>query len=231
MKKITSLIVALMATVCAFAQPEAGTFTITPKIGINVASATNNLWNYTYDLTDGYTFEAKSSEKLGLVVGAEAGYQVSKSFAVTAGVLYSQQGSKRDSYRHSDEMSLDDKSQFNLAYLNVPILANVYLFKGFAVKAGIQPGFLLSAKRKYDVTATGYTANYASDKEVDSKDLCNSFDFSVPVGISYEFCNIIIDARYNFGVTSIVKDDKLASDAKNGKNGVFQLTVGYKIKL
>ena len=232
MKKITSLFVALMATACAFAQPEAGTFSITPKVGINVANVTNSAYDqpYTFNVSD-YSITAEGKESIGFVAGAEAGYQVSKAFAVTAGLLYSQQGSKRTGYLHSEDVSIDDKSKLALSYLNIPILANVYLFKGFALKAGIQPGILLSAKSKNDVTASGYAAKADKHQEYDIKDNCNSFDFAIPVGISYEFCNIIIDARYNIGVTNIGKDSKLEKGDKNGKNSVLQVTVGYKIKL
>lgn len=227
------MIVALMATVCAFAQPEAGTFSITPKIGINVVNITNDAYDKYHDeyKAIGYDFTAGEKPSIGFVAGAEAGYQVSKAFAVTAGLLYSQQGAKRSGYLHGEGASVDDKSQLALSYLNIPILANVYLFKGFALKAGIQPGILLSAKSKNDVTASGYAAKADKHQEYDIKDNCNSFDFAIPVGISYEFCNIIIDARYNIGVTNIGKDSKLEKGDKNGKNSVLQVTVGYKIKL
>ena len=226
------MIIALMATVGVFAQPEAGTFSITPKVGINVANVTNSAYDQPYKFTvSDYNITAEGKESIGFVAGAEAGYQVSKSFAVTAGLLYSQQGAKRSGYLHGEGGSVDDKSQLALSYLNIPILANVYLFKGFALKAGIQPGILLSAKNKIDVTASGIAIDSDAHAERDVKDNCNSFDFSIPVGISYEFYNVVIDARYNFGLTNITKDSKLEQDEKNGKNGVFQLTVGYKINL
>ena len=44
------------------------------------------------------------------------------------------------------------------------------------------------------------------------------------MGISYEFSNFIIDARYNLGLTKVMKDP-----APSSKNSVIMLTVGYKI--
>ena len=49
-------------------------------------------------------------------------------------------------------------------------------------------------------------------------------DFSIPIGISYEISDFVIDARYNLGLTNINDTDKYKS-----KNGVIMLTVGYKI--
>ena len=51
----------------------------------------------------------------------------------------------------------------------------------------------------------------------------NTFDFSIPVGISYEYNRITLDARYNFGLT------KLISGSENAvHNKVFAITLGYK---
>ena len=49
-------------------------------------------------------------------------------------------------------------------------------------------------------------------------------DFSIPVGISYEYNNFVVDGRYNFGVTKII-------DGFDSKNSVFQITLGYKFDL
>lgn len=232
-KKFTAFIVALLGAASAFAQPEAGTFTLTPKVGISAATA-GNIYDRTYSLqtsSSPISLNIDGLGRVGIVAGVEAGYQVSNRFAVTAGLLYSQQGTEVDGGLKYENSSFDDKSQLALDYLNIPILANVYLFKGFAVKAGIQPGILLSAKNKIDKTATGIFANVDKHEDVDVKDHCNTIDFSIPVGISYEFYNVIIDARYNIGVTNIAKDKFLESGEKNGSNGVFQLTIGYKISL
>ena len=47
-------------------------------------------------------------------------------------------------------------------------------------------------------------------------------DVSVPVGISYEYRNVLLDARYNLGLLKINKDEY-----STFKNKVFSFTVGY----
>ena len=42
--------------------------------------------------------------------------------------------------------------------------------------------------------------------------------------LSYEFSNVVIDGRYNWGLTKVWKDGE-------AKNSVFQITVGYKFSL
>jgi len=44
--------------------------------------------------------------------------------------------------------------------------------------------------------------------------------------------NFVIDARYNWGITKVAKDVRLGDfefDGADGKNSVFQITLGYKI--
>lgn len=192
MKKIIFMAAMLLSSVATFAQHEVGSITIQPKIGMNIA-----------DLTD----VDDSDVRIGLAVGAEAEYQATDLFSVSAGVLYSMQGCK------GSEDGV--KATIKLDYINIPILANVYVTKGLAVKLGIQPGFNINAKGKAE--ANGVSAEADID---DAKTL----DFSIPVGVSYEYQNFVLDARYNWGLTKVAKDI-------DSKNSVFQITLGYKFSL
>ncbi|GAA2997484.1 hypothetical protein GCM10019997_11590 [Prevotella corporis] len=97
-------------------------------------------------------------------------------------------------------------------------MANVYVVKGLAVKLGIQPGFKVNSEIKADVKTP--VGDGAKSREIEAK----SFDFSLPVGISYEYANFQLDARYNFGLTKVF-------DNGDSKNSVFQITLGYKFDL
>ena len=112
----------------------------------------------------------------------------------------------------------DGDAKIKTEYINIPILANYYVAPGLAIKAGVQPGFLMSCKMD------------DGEGDVDAKDFAEKFDLSIPVGVSYEISDFVIDARYNFGLTNVWKDDykKLLGDAKNS---VISLTVGYKFGL
>lgn len=192
MKKILLMAVVMLASVASYAQQAVGTFTLQPKIGMNVASLTK---------CDG------CDPRIGLAAGVEAEYQATDIFSVSAGLIYSMQGNKAK----EDGVTLTTK----LDYINIPILANVYVTKGLAVKLGVQPAFNVSDKQKL----SGGKASVEAE-EVGAE----SFDFSIPVGLSYEFNNVVIDARYNFGVTNI-------ADGGDSKNSVFQFTLGYKFAL
>lgn len=192
MKKILLMAVVMLASVASYAQQAVGTFTLQPKIGMNVASLTK---------CDG------CDPRIGLAAGVEAEYQATDIFSVSAGLIYSMEGNKAK----EDGVTLTTK----LDYINIPILANVYVTKGLAVKLGVQPAFNVSDKQKLS----------GGKASVEAEDVgAESFDFSIPVGLSYEYNNVVFDARYNFGVTNI-------ADGGDSKNSVFQFTLGYKFAL
>lgn len=193
MKKIMIIAAMMLATLSVNAQE----FFIKPMAG-------GTLTTITGDVDD-------VKMKIGFTGGVELGYHFNEMFALTAGALYSMQGAKFD----SDQT----KSNYTFDYLNVPLLFNVYVAPGLALKAGGQLGFLLKAKLG----------------DHDYKDYYKSTDISIPVGLSYEFDNVVIDARYNIGVSNISKDEYMGVEYMGVKNdykahnSVIMLTIGYKI--
>ncbi len=198
MKKFLVMAAMVLSSVGAFAQYEGGEFTIQPKVGINAASTSADHTGF----------------KVGFVGGVEGEYHFNKLIGLSFGVLYSQEGTEfKDGVYDLDEY--ETNSKHNLDYINVPVLANFYVAKGLAVKAGVQPGFKASAKTKFTI----------ADRSFDDKlSNVNSVNFSIPVGISYEYANVCLDARYNIGVSDIYSNG-------NASGQVFQLTLGYKFKL
>ena len=174
----------MVAALSANAQNEVGQITLQPKAGINISKITGEGTKYA----------------VGLAAGVEAEYGVAENFGIAFGALYSMQGYKGEG---ADKKACMD-------YINIPILAQYYVAKGFAIKAGVQPGFLVRAS---------YDGNSFSDA-------CKKVDFSIPVGLSYEYQSFVLDARYNIGLTKTIKEA-----SEKTKNSVFQITVGYKFAL
>ena len=215
MKKM--MMIAAMAVACltASAQNEVGQFTLQPKIGMNITNISGA------EIVTGTSTE-NANFMVDFAVGVEAEYGLAEKFSLAAGILYSRQGCDFGEFKASNGYTTVgwDKNQNKLGYLNFPIVANYYIAKGFAIKAGIQPGFLLSAKRKID--GIGDTPS----EDIDYKDALESFDLSIPLGLSYETDNVVIDGRYNLGVTKINKEGD-----DSYKNSVIQFTIGYKFAL
>lgn len=167
MKKLFVMAAMVLSSVGAFAQQAAGTTTIQPKVGLNVSTIGDNDW------------------KAGFAAGAELQYQATSNFGVAVGALYSVQGFKGKDIEIDTPIvdgTIQNDYKWNPGYINVPITLNYYPVAGLALKAGLQPGFLVNK---------------------DDMDDAKTVDLSIPVGLSYEYQGIVFDARYNIGVTKI----------------------------
>ena len=198
MKKI--MMIAVMAVCCLTASAQkmrhsAGDITIQPMIGFGVGTFRGEYKS---------TTETGNEARVGLSIGAEAEYYTSTEWlSLSAALKYEQLGWKLK--KNSDPTKLD--------YINIPIMANFYVAKGFALKIGVQPGFLVNAK----------------EGSTDIKSDCKSFNFSIPVGLSYEFSNgITLDLRGGYSLTRVDKFD--TNDVKYYCDG-GSLTIGYKFEL
>ena len=200
MKKVIMMVVAALFATTMNAQREVGSITIQPRVGFNLAN-----------LTDG------GDMRLGFAGGAEVEYQATDMFSISAGAMFSMQGSQDD--QRIDGVDVDAKIRLN--YIHMPIMANVYVAKGLAIKLGIQPGVNITAE--YEIEAAGISMSGDLDGAPFHYDM-KTLDFSIPIGISYEYNNFVIDGRYNWGLTKVV-------DGAKDKNSVFQFTIGYKFDL
>ena len=198
MKKFMLMaVVALMTAISVNAQNEEGGWTIMPKVGMNLATWSGDpdaKWLSGY--MGGFEIECGVTENIGLV----------------AGLHYSLQGEKDDVNR----------TKFMFGYTNVPLLAQYYPVKGLAIKAGVQLGFV--ASKKYTLDGVRYDIDEIKARGIKSNvEFCN-FDLAIPMGVSYEYQNIVLDARYNLGLLNTVKGLDFSCH-----NSVFQFSLGYKI--
>ncbi|HCN53219.1 MAG: porin family protein [Prevotella sp.] len=181
MKKLVLIVMILMTTLTSTFAQRRSTYTHRSSSSTSVSIIPKVGLNVA-DLT-----KSDGDARIGLATGAEFEFRFTPMFSLTLGGIYSQQGEK--------------DAEFD--YFNLPVLANVYVAPGLAVKLGLQPSFNVNDDDYNGVKST---------------------DLSIPVGLSYEFNHFVFDARYNFGVTKVV-------DNYDCKNSVFQFTVGYKIDL
>ncbi len=210
MKKFLLICIAVLMSFTASAQKNYKTFSWGIKAGANVSS-----------LSGLDNIEAiKSAASAGFTGGVFFEFRPLKFIGITAEGLYAKQGGELKGVTGSwSDMSVST----DLAYIDVPIMAKIYLYKGFSANVGIMPSFLLNSKLSL------------TDK--DAKLLgANKAAFSIPVGISYEFgCGLILDARYKFGLTNVASAKDLVDNAawdmfakENIKNQSFSFMVGWR---
>lgn len=178
MKKTIITIMLAIVSMATFAQKEPGTLTIYPRVGINLSKFADSKIYY---LDGGYV---ESKFKVGLAIGAECEYQLSNQFALSGGVLYSQQGEQYDLPSESKEF---EKTRYD--NINIPLLAVFNTRIGLSVKCGLQPEFVIG---KPDFKA-------------------RKTNLSLPLGLSYEYKNLCFDLRYNLGLTNVMDLDGITT--------------------
>ena len=266
MKKAMMICVLTLMAVGAFSQErQKGHWTITPRVGITMPFYHGGYIGFEeniYGLSSViYDKHMKTEGIIKRVTGIEAEYQFNPSFGLSAGTFYSEHdvempdqtnkfvispegnGYQEESYQFSNY-------RLNVAYLDIPVMANFHVYKGLSLKAGLQLGLLLRAEAKENIHEkryVGYTSisgtvggpiehiegdyQYKDETYDDSFSMLSSYKrlkFSVPVGASYVFRNIELDARYVIGINNILKDK---GHGKSVKESYLMLTVGYRFEL
>ncbi len=154
-------------------------------------------------------------------VGVFGEFPVAEIFSLQVEALYSGQG-----FEYTTPRVLGfggDKVEYQLDYINVPVLAKFYLFEGFSVEAGPQFSFLVNEE------IDSAPNDDAGDLDTDE---AKTFEFGVAGGLTFQTSmGLFATARYTQGLTDVLKERRGADGENTGNsinNGVFQLGIGYK---
>lgn len=212
MKKFLFTLMAMaMPAVAAMAQNEPGSWTLTPKVGLNIARMTDP--DIYIDISNE---KIEYGNKVALAAGVETEYQLTDRLALAVELLYSNQG-----YRMKDNSAFRDGTA-TLHCLNLPLTAKYYFAPGLAFRIGVQPGYAMSRKTENDTNDGKGHWTHSSTSDT----WFHRFDLSIPFGLTYNIGPLELDARYNLGLTNTTKYDALKLH-----NRVLQLSVGYRFSL
>ena len=156
-------------------------------------------------------------------------YQASDVVGVSAGLSFVQAGCKFKDDKGKNSVVYNRNLRMN--YVAMPILIHSYLLPGFSVKAGVEPTLLLGAKshevqQSFDVDKEGVMSNFHEDEfTINMKNGMRKFGLSIPIGVSYEYKNVVLGALYHVGVFNIYKEGNSA------RKSVIEMSVGYKFNL
>jgi hypothetical protein len=232
---IIILLFTVSTVVAAYAQPEAGTFSLIPHVGVSLSKISEDPIFTGASIEQSVVGETKM--RSGVTAGLDLQYQINHLTAVSVGVGYAREGIRYETSDLTDKEAgsylVPNGLRVNLDYVRVPFLLHLYLVKGLAVKAGVQLGFLTGHKLKGDMRSVtinkDHSYEYSTETEKIDEDfaLVRPFDLDIPLGVSYEYENVVVQAQYNLGITNLYKKQYDLS----GKNRSLYLTVGYKFNL
>ena len=215
------------STLVSMAQNKPGTWSVIPHVGVSISSLLGG--SGIYEMGDNMIVEVKPHALLGFVGGTDVMYQASDVVGLSAGLSFVQAGCKFKDDKGKNSVVYNRNLRMN--YVTMPILIHSYLLPGFSVKAGIEPTLLVSAKshevqQSYEVDKEGKKSNFYEDEfTIDMKNGMRKFGLSIPIGVSYEYENVVLGALYHVGVFNIYKK------GDSSRNSVFEVSVGYKLNL
>lgn len=227
MKRIITLAFLSAISLASFAQSKAGTWSVIPHVGVSIASLTHQSGGI--EVGDNQSQELKPQARPGFTGGVDVMYQASDNVGLSIGLSYVQAGCK---YKDVDDNGVTWHDHYDrMDYISVPLVAHSYIAPGLSINVGVAPSFLIYGKYhagmlSYDLDADGHRTN-VQEAEIDQdiKKGLRNFTLSIPVGISYEYENVVLDARYNVGMLNVYKHGLTA------RNKVFEVSVGYKFDL
>lgn len=229
-------------------QSKPGTFTLIPKVGMNISNLTGSAPEWvcltspdpitlnpdgTVNIDELQEWErivgfSSHYARFGFNAGVEIDYQLSKKWALAADVTYSVQGANYDDWYNPDGTKRTKNIIADMRCVNVPLTLKYYVYRSLAVRAGVQIGYLRN-EIKGDFYRKGVKAKNRNARTV----YFDKIYIAVPVGLSYEFGNILVDARYDIGATNIYnsKFHKKYHDSPSTRTRVVSLSIGYKLSL
>ena len=154
-----------------------------------------------------------------LHAGIDARISLTERLAIVSGLQYARKGHKGEIPQPNGSVA---SATNELHYLNLPVVADVRLWKGLSLQGGIEVGSLLGAYTK------------SAGEKVDNKRLYEDFDFGLVGGIEYRFNDaFFIGARHILGVSSIQQieftDVNGTSLGKgSSRNQATQISAGYR---
>lgn len=206
-----NIIILAIASLCisqASAQCEKGSWSIAPKVGMNLTNCDYemNLW--------------ESGFGLGFSGGMEFEYDLTNSQAISLGAEFRKQhfklgySGKDDTWKTSFET---DKGEANI--LSVPLQYKYFVLPNLSINAGVAFNFNLASYVIYDMTNIHITfenitdfsdpskidlskAEYTTTSGTKSDDYIKlsmkDFYVDIPLGVSYEYQNFVFNATYHF---------------------------------
>lgn len=227
MKRIAILIVLVTSTLVSMAQNKLGTWSVIPHVGVSISSLLGG--SGIYEIGDNEIVKVKPHSLLGFIGGADVMYQASDVVGVSAGLSFVQAGCKFKDDKEKNSVVYNRNLRMN--YVAMPILIHSYLLPGFSVRAGVEPTLLLGAKshevqQSFDVNIEGEKSDFSEDEfTIDIKKRMRKIGLSIPIGLSYEYENVVLGALYHVGVFNIYKG------GDSSRNSIVEVSVGYKFNL
>ncbi len=158
--------------------------------------------------------DIQTSLKTGFTGGVSLELRPIDLIGISVDALYSADGFKTEPLQIGGEQLL--AMDATLGFIDLPIMAKIYIWKGLSVNLGVMPSFVVSSKLKIGGGEEPFKTNTAA--------------FSIPVGIAYHIgLGLSIEGRYNIALSDLNNAAGTNFGAEyNIKREAFSFLIGYR---
>jgi len=165
------------------------------------------------------TAEPHTNTKTSFNAGAFVNIPLGGMFRIQPELVFSSQGSKVEEMIAASAGTRQYNYEYDLHYVNLPVMFQLQTQKGFFVETGPQFSYLIDAKSK------GATP-LSTEDETDYDYYFDNFDIAWGVGVGYlSRIGLGVNARYNYGIRNIVNENDV--DLGEMRNRVLQFGLVY----
>ncbi|WP_347158898.1 porin family protein [Pontibacter chitinilyticus] len=193
------------------------------RAGGNLAQWEGETMNSAQDLLDVTDGSVKKQMREGFHIGGYVTIPVIQGFEIEPGLQYSQKGTKltgKVPIEAVDFLNTNVTITNKAEYIDLPVLARVYVGEGFNIFAGPQVSYLVSNKVKAEAGALGFNA---LNKEWNMNSGFRQVDVAVTGGLGYRFTNgFNVSAGYDYGLSTVD-----ANGSFDTYNRVVKASLGY----
>lgn len=153
----------------------------------------------------------------GFHVGFFGQSALGEATAIQTELLYTTAGNK-STYNVA---GLNGEIDFNLNYIQLPVMLNLKIAGILEVHGGIYAAYLIGANSKSD-------GNFGSGYQELNRDGFKDLDFGLAAGAGVNFGDLQVGLRYNLGLTEVADSNSARSRIGSSKNvvGQFYLALG-----
>lgn len=192
------------------------------RVGANLSDWQGETMNSAQDLIDLSGGAVVTEMKEGIHAGAYVSIPIGPGFEIEPGLQYSQKGTRligKIPLEQIDFLNATVTVTNKSEYIELPVLAKVYIGEGFHIFGGPQVAYLLSNKVQVKAGALGLNA---LNQEWDMKSGFRDVDLSLVGGLGYRFSNgFNISAGYDHGLESVDQNGNFKT-----YNRAFKASVG-----
>lgn len=134
-----------------------------------------------------------------------------------AEALYTQKGIKA-----AGPAGADGSFELKVDYIDVPVLLRLGLTGGRGLQLLVGPSFNFN-------TGARFISTGAFDVDEDIKDQITDFEFGMVVGLGYYARRLLLEGRYQEGLTDIATFTDVLDDSITYKNRTFLALIGVQI--